>query len=104
MMGSFSPYSAFSGWNPQSASSGGMSGSTQVAGALPPGIAGGAQTTPIKQQQNTNINNNTHSMMPINTFEYGNNSETGTNVNSNQVKTFEQAKQSAVKVSPTSKD
>ena len=27
-------------------------------------------------------------MMPINTFEYGNNSEIGTNVNSNQVKTF----------------
>jgi virB6 protein len=106
MMGSFTPYSAFSGWNPQSASSGGMGGSSQVAGALPPGIAGGAQPTPIRQQQNSAYNNtNTNSMAPINnTIEYVNNSETGTNVNSNQVKTFEQAKQSAVKVNTTSKD
>jgi hypothetical protein len=103
MMGSFSPYSAFSGWNPQSASSGGMSGSTQVAGALPPGIAGGAQTTQIQQNKQNMYTGTNQASYFENTMSSGI-TETSANVHSNQVKTFEQAKQSAGNISAKSKD
>ena len=65
-----------------------MSGSTQVAGALPPGVAGGAQAPYIQRQQvfkdNLNQQSNASSMM-----YYGSSTETDVNVHNTQVKTLE---------------